>query len=83
MISNFNASIKPGDKVKVDIRTLPYNYLHPADRCKDFTSCEVVSLVWTKNKTYMKLRALYPSRMNRHGYLTYSIGAIGKTVFAE
>ena len=73
--------VKPGDTVHVDARTLPYNYLHPADGCRDFARCEVVSIVTTGAGTYLKLRALYPSRAGRRDYLRYSVGAIGKTVF--
>lgn len=72
---------KVGDVVYVDERTLPYAYLHLQDDCKDFAKCQIVSMVKTKSRTYMKLRALYPSRMHQHGYLPYAIGAIGKTVF--
>lgn len=75
--------VKIGDRVKVDVRTLPWNYLHPADRCGDFANCRVVSFLKNKKQTYMKLVALYPSRMNKRGYLKYSVGAIGKTVFLD
>lgn len=74
-------SVKPGDTVHVDARTLPYNYLHPADGCRDFARCEVLSIVTTGAGTYLKLRAMYPSRAGRRDYLRYSVGAIGKTVF--
>ena len=72
-----------GDRVFVDARTLPYNYLHPLDGCKDYAECKVVSFAITKAGTFMKLDALYPSRMNQRGYLRRRIGAIGKTVFLE
>ena len=72
---------KVGDKVLIDARTLPYHYLHPADGCRDYAKCEIVSIVTTKKETYMKLRALYPSRANRREYLRYGVTAIGKTVF--
>lgn len=72
---------KVGDIVKVNTETLPYNYLHPLDYCKDFARCEVIGFVKTKQQTLIKLSALYPSRMNRRGYLRYPVGAIGKTVF--
>jgi hypothetical protein len=74
---------KIGDKIKVDVRTLPYNYLHPSDGCRDFAKCEVIGFAKTKKQTFMKLFALYPSRMNKHGYLRYSVGAINKTVFID
>ncbi len=74
---------KVGYRVKVDARTLPWHYLHPADRCGDFANCMVIGFSATKRQTFMKLVALYPSRMNRRGYLRYSVGAIGKTVFCE
>lgn len=70
-----------GDKVYVDVRTLPCNYLHPLDGCRDFAKCEVIGFSKTKFGTFMKISALYPSRMHKRGYLRYSIGAIGKTVF--
>lgn len=72
---------KAGDQVLVDARTLPYNYLHPADGCGDFAKCEVVAIVTTKKETYLKLRALYPSRSGRRDYLKYGVTVIGKTVF--
>jgi len=72
---------KVGDTVWVDVRTLPYHYLHPADGCGDFARCEIVSIVNTGQGTYLKLRALYPSRAGRRDYLRYRVGAIGKTVF--
>ena len=72
---------KVGDTVWVDARTLPYHYLHPADGCGDFARCKVVSIVNTGQGTYLKLRALYPSRASRRDYLRYRVGAIGKTVF--
>lgn len=72
---------KTGDKVLVDARTLPYNYLHPADGCGSFAKCEIVAIVTTKKETYLKLRALYPSRAGRRDYLKYGVTAIGKTVF--
>ena len=72
---------KTGDKVLVDARTLPYNYLHPADECGSFAKCEIVAIVTTKKETYLKLRALYPSRAGRRDYLKYGVTAIGKTVF--
>jgi hypothetical protein len=75
--------VKIGDKIKVDARTLPWHYLHPADCCGDFAKCEVIGFSKTKSQTFMKLVALYPSRMNRRGYLRYTIGAIDKTVFVE
>lgn len=72
---------KVGDEVLVDVRTLPYNYLHRMDGCRDYAKCEIVSIVTTKKETYMKLRALYPSRARRREYLRYGVTAIGKTVF--
>lgn len=72
---------KVGDKVLVDVRTFPYNYLHPMDGCRDYAKCEIVSIVTTKKETYMKLRALYPSRARKQEYLRYGVTAIGKTVF--
>lgn len=72
---------KVGDKVLVDVRTFPYNYLHPMDGCRDYAKCEIVSIVTTKKETYMKLRALYPSRARKREYLRYGVTAIGKTVF--
>ncbi|OPX89461.1 MAG: hypothetical protein A4E53_01538 [Pelotomaculum sp. PtaB.Bin104] len=74
---------KIGDIVRVNTETLPYNYLHPLDNCKDFAKCEVIGFVKTKQQVLMKLSALYPSRMNRRGYLRYSVSAIGKTVFID
>ena len=73
--------VKIGDKVKVDARTLPHNYLHPLDGCNNFATCMVIGFVKTKSRAYMKLVALYPSRMNSRGYLKYSMSAVGKTVF--
>ena len=73
--------LRIGDTVKVDMRTLPYNYLHPMDGCVDFAKCKVIGFSKTKKQTFMKLSALYPSRMNRRSYLRYPLGAIGKTVF--
>jgi hypothetical protein len=70
-----------GDTVYVNAKTLPYNYLHPLDGCKDFAECKIISFAITKSGVFMKMDAPYPSRMNRRGYLRYSIGAIGKTVF--
>jgi hypothetical protein len=75
--------VKIGDKVRVNVETLPWHYLHPADRCRDFANCKVIGFTKTKAQTFMKLVALYPSRMHRRGYLRYSIGAIGKTVFLD
>lgn len=72
---------KVGDEAFVDVRTLPYHYLHPADGCIDYAKCEIVSIVTTRKETYMKLRALYPSRANRREYLRYGVAAVGKTVF--
>jgi hypothetical protein len=71
---------KIGDVVRVDARTLPWHYLHPADRCGDWANCKIIGFAVTKKQTFTKLVALYPSRMNRRGYLKRSIGAIGKTV---
>lgn len=70
-----------GDMVKVDARTLPYNYLHPADRCGEFAKCRVIGFTKTKAGMHMKMEALYPSRMHKRGYLRYPISAVGKTVF--
>lgn len=72
---------KVGDTVYVDIRTLPYNYLHPQDKCRDFAKCEVIGFYKTKSGVFIKMVAQYPSRMNKRGYLRYGIGAISKTVF--
>lgn len=72
---------KVGDEVLVDVRTLPYHYLHPSDGCRDYAKCEVVSIVTTKKETYMKFRALYPSRDRKREYLRYGVSAIGKAVF--
>lgn len=33
---------KVGDEVLVDVRTLPYNYLHRMDGCRDYAKCELV-----------------------------------------
>jgi len=70
-----------GDIVWVDVRTLPQYYLHPHDRCRDLAKCEVIGLYKTKSGIFIKMSALYPSRMHKRGYLRYGIGAIGKTVF--
>ena len=70
-----------GETVYVDVRTLPYNYLHPFDKCKHYAKCKVIGFQITKSGVYMKMSALYPSRMHRREYLRYGIGAIGKTVF--
>lgn len=77
---NISLPCEIGDKVYVDKRTLPYNYLHPLDGCKDFAECNVIGFTITKSGVFMKMDALYPSRMNRREYLRYSVGAIGKTV---
>ena len=80
---NVKLPCEVGDNVYVDIRTLPYNYLHPSDRCRDFAKCEVLGFSITKSGIFMKMAALYPSRMNKRGYLRYTIGAIGKTIFFD
>ena len=79
-----NAVILPckvGDTAWVDVKTLPYNYLHPCDGAKDFAKCEVIGFSKTKKGEFIKMKALYRSRMYRRGYLRYHIVSIGKTVF--
>ena len=72
---------KVGDMVYVDTRTFPQYYLHPFDNCGKFAKCEVLGFSITKSGTFIKMAALYPSRMNKRGYLRFGIGSIGKTVF--
>ena len=73
---------KVGDTVWVDNRTLPYNYHHPKDGEFDYWEFMVIGISMTRHiAPTLKLFSLARSRKNRRGYLKYSLGCIGKTVF--
>jgi hypothetical protein len=73
--------ITPGSIVYVDSRTISTGYLPD---CKDaYAECKIISVVIRKDRTYMKLKPCYPSRIGKYSYLDYSIGCIGRTIFFE